>query len=144
MRVRYVAATNMGMFEVVVDGTVLETIDAYAENWAFPAPGLFRRERDASADDPRDWAQEHASEGYVVGLDAIEVFRGDANTLILPPPATTSTPTPEPQPAARIELVGAPPTVQPTGRRSRRASSRLRWSSPMTRTATAPSIPPKA
>ncbi len=57
----------------------------------------------------------NASAGYVIGLDTIQVFRGDAHTLIVPPPSITNTPTPEPQPAARIELIGAPPTLQPTG-----------------------------
>lgn len=50
----------------------------------------------------------------MVGLDAVQVFHGSAHTLILPPPAETYTPTTAPRPAAGIELVGAPPTVQPT------------------------------
>ena len=39
LRVRYVAAPNMGMFEIVVDGVVLDTIDAYADTLTFPATG---------------------------------------------------------------------------------------------------------
>lgn len=116
LRVRYVAAQNMGMFEIVVDGVVLDTIDAYADRLAFPTTdvyfvgnGVHRMEMRAIG------RKNHASEGYVVGLDAIHVWRGDANTLILPPPSITNTPTPAPQPAAHIALVGAPPTVQPTG-----------------------------
>jgi hypothetical protein len=54
------------------------------------------------------------SEGYVVGLDAIQVFRGTANTLIIPPAAASATPTPQPIPAAGVELVAAPPTMRPT------------------------------
>jgi len=116
LRVRYVAAQNMGMFEIVVDGRVLETIDAYADELGFPVTdvhfvgsGVHQLEIQSVG------RKNNASEGYVVGLDAIEVFRGDTNTLIIPPPVFTHTPTPEPQPAARIDLVGAPPTVQPTG-----------------------------
>ena len=116
LRVRYVAAQNMGMFEIVVDGVVLDTIDAYADTLDFPTTdvyfvgnGVHRMEMRAIG------RKNHASEGYVVGLDAIHVWRGDANTLILPSPSITNTPTPTPQPAARIALVGAPPTVQPTG-----------------------------
>jgi hypothetical protein len=116
LRVRYVAAQNMGMFEIVVDGVVLDTIDAYADRLAFPTTevyfvgiGVHRMEMRAIG------RKNNASEGYVVGLDAIHVWRGDANTLILPPPSITNTPTPTPQPAERIALVGAPPTVQPTG-----------------------------
>lgn len=116
LRVRYVAAQNMGMFEVVVDGVVLETIDAYADELAFPTTGVYFVGEGIHRLEIRAVGQKNnASEGYVVGLDAIHVWRGDANTLIVPPPLVTNTPTPSPQPAARIELVGAPPTVQPTG-----------------------------
>ncbi len=116
LRVRYVAAQNMGMFEVVVNGAVLETIDAYADELAFPTTNVYFVGEGTHRLEIRAVGQKNnASEGYVVGLDAIHVWRGDANTLILPPPLVTHTPTPSPQPAARIELVGAPPTVQPTG-----------------------------
>jgi len=116
LRVRYVAAQNMGIFEIVVDGVVLETIDAYADELRFPVTEIYFVGSGVHQLDIRAVGRKNnASEGYVVGLDAIEVFRGDANTLIIPPPLITNTPTPEPQPAARIELVGAPPTVQPTG-----------------------------
>ena len=116
VRVRYVAAQNMGMFEVVVDSRVLDTIDAYANELAFPVTDVYFVGTGSHRLEIRAVGRKNnASEGYVVGLDAIEVFRGDVNTLIIPPPVITNTPTPEPQPAARIELVGAPPTVQPTG-----------------------------
>ena len=116
LRVRYVAAQNMGMFEIVVDGVVLDTIDAYAETLLFPATGVYFVGSGTHRLDIRALGRKNnASEGDVVGLDAIQVFRADANTLIMPPPAFTNTPSPSPQPAARIQLVGAPPTVQPTG-----------------------------
>ena len=116
LRIRYVAAQNMGMFEVVVDSRVLDTIDAYANELAFPVTDVYFVGTGSHRLEIRAVGRKNnASEGYVVGLDAIEVFRGDVNTLIIPPPVITNTPTPEPQPAARIELVGAPPTVQPTG-----------------------------
>lgn len=116
LRVRYVAAQNMGMFEIVVDGVVIDTIDTYADELLFPSTeAYFVGSRAHRLDIRAIGRKNNLSEGYVVGLDAIQVFRGDANTLIIPPPAITNTPTPEPQDAARIELVGAPPTVQPTG-----------------------------
>lgn len=116
LRVRYVAAQNMGMFEIVVDGIVIDTIDAYADGLAFPTTAVYFVGNGVHRLEIRALGQKHnASEGYVVGLDAIHVWRGDANTLIIPPSAITSTLTPSPQPAARIQLVGAPPTVQPTG-----------------------------
>lgn len=116
LRVRYVAAQNMGMFEIVVDGAVLDTIDAYADELRFPVTDVYYVGSGTHRLELRGVGRKNnASAGYVIGLDTIQVFRGDAHTLIVPPPSITTTPTPEPQPAARIELVGAPPTLQPTG-----------------------------
>ena len=116
LRIRYVTAQNMGTFEVVVDGAVLETIDAYADELRFPVTDVYYVGSGAHHLELRGIGQKHnASAGYVIGLDTIQVFRGDAHTLIVPPPSITNTPTPEPQPATRIERVGAPPTLQPTG-----------------------------
>ena len=116
VRVRYVAAQNMGMFEIIVDGVVLDTIDAYADMLLFPATSVYFVGSGTHQLDIRATGQKNnASEGYVVGLDAIQVFRADANTLILPPSAFTSSPTSEPQPTAQIRLISAPATVQPTG-----------------------------
>ncbi|MBN8638876.1 MAG: hypothetical protein J0M07_26410 [Anaerolineae bacterium] len=116
VRVRYVAAQNMGTFEIVVDGAVLDTIDAYADELRFPVTDVYYVGSGTHRLELRGIGQKNnASEGYVIGLDTIQVFRGDAHTLIIPPSSVTSEPTPEPQPAARIELGGAPPTLQPTG-----------------------------
>jgi hypothetical protein len=116
LRIRYVAAQNMGVFEVVVDGVVIDTIDAYADELRFPAtPVYFVGSGSHRLEIRTTGRKNNASEGYVVALDAVQVFRGDTHTLIIPPSSITTTPTVEPQPAERIELVGAPPTVQPTG-----------------------------
>ena len=115
LRIRYVAAQNMGMFEVVVDGVVLETIDAYSDELRFPVTAVYLVGSGTHDLEIRAIGHKNnASTGYFVGWDAVEVFRAESNTLIIPPPVITNTPTPEPQPAARIELVGAPSTVQPT------------------------------
>jgi len=116
LRIRYVAAQNMGMFEVVVDSVVLEIVDAYADELRFPVTAVYFVGSGTHDLEIRAIGQKNnASTGYVVGWDAVEVFRAEPNTLIIPPPIFTNTPTPQPQPAARIELVGAPSTVQPTG-----------------------------
>lgn len=116
LRIRYVTAGNMGTFEVAVDGLVIDTIDAYAAELGFPStPVYFVGAGSHLLEIRAAGRKNNASEGYVVGLDAIQVFRSDANTLIIPPSSFTITPTASPQPAARIDLVGAPPTVQPTG-----------------------------
>lgn len=54
------------------------------------------------------------SRNQAIGLDAVRVFRGTDNTLIIPPPAQSATPTTQPIPAVGIEQVAAPPTVQAT------------------------------
>ena len=114
LRVRYVAARNMGMFNLIVDGIVLDTIDAYAPTLLYPGTRVYFVGAGQHLLEIRPAGKNAASEGYVVGLDAIQVFRGDANTLILPP-ALAPTPTNTPRDAARIELIAAPPTLQPTG-----------------------------
>ncbi len=115
LRIRYVAARNMGLFDVIVDGQRIDTVDAYAPELHFPATQIYFVGRGAHTLTLRSSQQKNsASEGYVVGLDAVHVFRGTANTLIMPPPAESATPTPQPLPAAGVELVAAPPTLQPT------------------------------
>jgi len=114
LRIRYVAARNMGIFQVVVDGVVIDTVDAFAPELAFPGTRVYAVGRGVHTLELRSAQQRNPqSEGYVLALDAIQVFRGSANTLIILPPVETYTPTPQPQPAAGVELVGAPPTVQP-------------------------------
>ena len=101
LRIRYVAARNMGMFDVVVDGQVIDIVDAYADELRFPGTQVYFVGPGAHTLMIRSSQQKNnASEGYVVGLDAIQVFRGTANTLILPPPVESATPSPVPQPAA--------------------------------------------
>ncbi|MGQ9910487.1 MAG: hypothetical protein ACUVS2_16800 [Candidatus Flexifilum sp.] len=114
LRVRYIAAPNMGLFDLIVDGVVLDTIDAYADALSSPTTPVY------IVGDGAHWLEiratgrrNRASTGHVVGLDAIHVWRGAAHTrLVTPTPPPTASPTPRP---AQIERVSAPPTVQPTG-----------------------------
>ena len=115
LRIRYVAARNMGLFDVIVNGAVIDTVDAYAPLLGFPGTRVYTvgpgphtlTIRSAGRKNP-------ASSDYVVGLDAVQVYRSPPDTLIIPPPAQTATFTPAPQPAANVRLVSAPATVQPT------------------------------
>lgn len=116
LRIRYVAATNIGVFEIVVDGAVIDTIDAYADTLSFPGTQVYFVGRGSHLLQIRATGRKNdQSDDTVVGLDAIQVYRGDTNTVIIPPPELTTTATLMPQDAARIELVNAPPMVQPTG-----------------------------
>jgi hypothetical protein len=115
LRIRYVTARNMGMFDILVDGVLLDTVDAYATELGYPGTRVYFVGSGSHTLTIRSSQNKNpTSEGYVIGLDAIQVFRGTANTRIIPPSAVSVTPSPVPQPAAGIELVAAPPTVQPT------------------------------
>jgi hypothetical protein len=114
-RIRYVAARNMGRFEVIVDGVVIDTVDAFASEMLFLTTRMYVLESGLHTLEMRGLSVPNSQrEGSVISLDAIQVYHAPPNTLILPPPRYTATATPQPQPAAGIELVGAPPTVQPT------------------------------
>ena len=115
LRIRYVAAQNMGMFDVIVDDVLIDRVDAYSSERIFPATRVYTLSKGVHMLTIRSSQQKNnLSEGYVVGLDAVQVFRGSDNMLILTPLAETATPTASPVPAVSIELVSAPSTVQPT------------------------------
>ncbi|MEO0596430.1 MAG: hypothetical protein AAF126_09995, partial [Chloroflexota bacterium] len=115
LRVRYVAARNMGIFEVVVDGQVIDTVDAYSPALIFTSTRVYFVGSGSHRLTIRATGRRHPqSEGITVGLDAIQVYRANANTLIIPPPAETNTSVATPRPAQSIELVSAPATTIPT------------------------------
>lgn len=115
LRIRYVAATNMGIFDVLVDGELIDTVDAYSDELVFPGTQVYFVGGGTHLLQIQVTGRKNErSQGTVVGLDAIQVYRGDENTLIIPPPDLTTTPSPAPQAVARIQLVAAPPTVQAT------------------------------
>lgn len=114
LRIRYVAAPNMGMFSMWVDGVRVAIVDAYAETLNFPGTDVFFVGSGSHTLEFRPTGEKNPrSEGFTVGLDAMQVYRTDANTLILPP-ALPVTPSPTPREAARIELLSAPPSLAPT------------------------------
>jgi hypothetical protein len=115
LRIRYVAAQNMGIFDVLVDDVIIDRVDAYSSERIFPGTRVYTLSKGVHTLIIRSAQQKNnLSVGYVVGLDAIQVFRGSDNMLIIPPPAETAIPTSSPVPAVSIELVSAPSTVQPT------------------------------
>lgn len=115
LRVRYVAAQNMGIFEIRVDGALLDRIDAYAENLQFLGTDVYTL---AAGDHVLELVvtgeKSARSSGHAVGLDAIQVYQTNETTLIIPPQLQELAAIATPRPAARIELVSAPPTLQPT------------------------------
>lgn len=108
LRIRYVAAKNMGQFEVIVDGELIDTVDARASDLSFPGTRVY-----FVGPGSHTLMLQGSGAGSVVGLDAIQVYRGTENTLIIPPLQESITPSPLPQPVA-FERIAVPPTVQPT------------------------------
>ena len=105
-RLRYVAATNMGQFEIRIDGVRLDVIHAESSERHFPGTQVY------FVGSGLHVLEIYNIGNHTVGIDAIQVFRGTENTLIIPP--SSHSPTPQPRPAVDVELVSAPPTIQPT------------------------------
>lgn len=115
LRLRYVAARNMGIFEIVVDGQIIDTIDAYRPERVFPGTDVYLVGSGQHILEIRNTGQRNnRSEGITVGLDAIQVYRAEENTLIIPPPVESNTPSPSPQAVRNITLIQTPFVILPT------------------------------
>jgi hypothetical protein len=115
LRIRYVAARNMGMFELMVDGEMIDTIDAYNADLTFPGTQVYTLKPDYHVLQIRSAGAKNASsEGFAVGFDAVQIYKGNATTLILTPEPLGEFLMPTPQPVAKIDLVAAPPTAAST------------------------------
>ena len=114
LRVRYVAAPNMGIFEIVVDGEVIDTVDAYAEDRHFPGTAVYFVGPGTHTLTLRATGRKNdASAAYTTALDAVQVFRGSAETLIIPPSVASLVPTIVPK-RVGIEPLAAPPQLVAT------------------------------
>ena len=112
LRIRYVAARNMGMFDLFVDGQKLDTIDAYHPELSFPGTQVYVLSRGPHLLQLRSAGTKNpASEGFTVGFDAVQVYRGSASTLIQTPAPVLLMPTS--QPVVDIRLVSVPATTAP-------------------------------
>jgi hypothetical protein len=113
-RVRYVAARNMGTFEVIVDGVLLDTVDAYAAELRFPASAVYTVGRGAHLLELRPTGRKYPqSEGTMFGFDALQVYRSTPNTYVVPPTPDMVSPTQEIR-QVDVDLIAAPPTPRPT------------------------------
>jgi hypothetical protein len=121
LRVRYVAFHAYGVFQVLVDGQVRATIDSYHPKQAdgrgnFLSTSVFGLAHGwHTLEIVRMGRKAPESKGTIVAIDAIDVYRnGSAPTVQATMLPTTPTLTPSPVPAQKIQLIAAPPTVQPT------------------------------
>jgi len=119
-RVRYARLSSYGVFEVRIDGQTVTTVDAYlpksAKNGDFVTTEVFGL--------PHGWhtleivrldRRNPDSTGGFVAIDGIDVYQNGAEPTAIP----TGTPfvptfTASPAPVQKIQVLVAPPTVQPT------------------------------
>jgi hypothetical protein len=112
VRVCYVAFWNGGIWEVVVDGRVVGTVDSYSAEAHFTCTDTFPVAPGEHTLLVHNTPQRNAaSSDTMLALDAVLTYRSNPSAVAQ---AETLTPSPQPQPARRIELVQGPPAIQPT------------------------------
>lgn len=116
VRVRYVGFTNGGVWNMLLDGMIVDTIDSYAPSGLFTGTQVYSVGAGDHTLELRNTASTNpASGGHMLAFDAVQVYRPDELTLILPGGVLPSaTPSPTLIPARQIELLQAPPSPQPT------------------------------
>lgn len=121
VRVRYIAYYTYGVFQIVIDGQVRTTIDSYYPKQTDGRGNFLSTEVFGLAhgwhvlEIVRMGRKAPESAGTMIAIDAIDVYLNgpvpSARPTALP---ITATLTPSPAPAERIQVIAAPPTVQPT------------------------------
>jgi hypothetical protein len=113
VRVCYVAFWNGGLWEVIIDGQLVGTVDSYSAEAHFTCTDTFPVAPGAHILLVRNTGQRNpASSDTMLALDAVLVYRSAPSSVVTS--ASTLTRLPEPQPARRIELIQGPPAIQPT------------------------------
>jgi len=113
VRVCYVAFWNGGIWDMVVDGQVVGTVDSYSSEAHFTCTDTFPVAPGAHTLLVRNTDQRNAaSSNIMLALDAVLVYRSDPSSVVTS--ASTLTPSPYPQPARRIARLQGPPAIQPT------------------------------
>jgi hypothetical protein len=113
VRVCYVAFWNGGVWEVVVDGQVVGTVDSYSPEAHFTCTDTFPVAAGAHTLVVRNTGERNpASSDTMLALDAVLIYRANSSAMTVSPEVIT--PSPEPRPARRIELIQGPPAIQPT------------------------------
>ncbi len=118
---RYVAYFSYGVFQVILDGRVRATIDSY-HPWQVDGRGNFLSTEVYGL--PFGWhtleivrmgRKAPESSGTIIAIDAIDVYLNGPEPTMMPTTLpVTPTFTASPAPAERVQVIAAPPTVQPT------------------------------
>ena len=113
VRVCYVAFWNSGIWDIVIDGRSVGSVDAYSAEAHFTCTDTFPVEAGSHTLLVRNTGERNpASSDTMLALDAVLTYHSRPSAVITP--AASSTPTVEPRPARRVELIQGPPAIQPT------------------------------
>ena len=113
VRVCYVAFWNGGIWEIVVDGQMIGSVDSYHPEAHFTCTDTLPVETGAHTLLVRNTGEHNpASSDTMLALDAVLTYREDPSAVVAA--EDMPTPSPEPQPARKIELIQGPPAIQPT------------------------------
>lgn len=113
VRVCYVTFWNGGIWDVIIDGQVVGTIDSYSAEAHFTCTDTFPVVAGTHTLLVHNTPERNAaSSDTMIALDAVLTYRSNPSAVVAS--ALTLTPSPEPQPARRVELIQGPPTIQPT------------------------------
>jgi hypothetical protein len=116
VRVRYVGFSNGGVWNVLLDGMIVDVIDSYAPVGTFTGTRVFTVGAGEHVLELQNTANANAvSSGHMLAFDAVQVYRPDALTLIVPGGVLpTASPTATLIPAHQTTLLAAPASPQPT------------------------------
>jgi hypothetical protein len=116
LRVRYVAFSLFGVFEIRIDGRLVAVVDSYrprAEILTTDIFGLIQSRH--TLEIVNTGRKNAASGGYTLALDSVEIYQGSPPTNTpTPSPTPTMTFTPSPVPVKDIKLISGPPTLKST------------------------------
>ena len=113
VRVCYVTFWNGGIWDIVVDGRSVGSVDAYSAEAHFTCTDTFPVEAGTHTLLVLNTGERNpVSSDTMLALDAVLTYHSSPSAIISP--AISPTPSPEPQPARQVELIQGPPVIQPT------------------------------
>src|SRR5258708_27661912 len=115
LRVRYVAYTLYGIFEIRLDGQVVAVVDSYRPRAEMLTTDIFGLVQGKHTLEIINTGRKNPASGwYTIALDDVEIYQGIPPTNTpTPSPTATATFTPSPAPVKDIKLVSGPPTLKP-------------------------------
>jgi hypothetical protein len=116
LRVRYVAYTLYGIFEIRLDGQVVAVVDSYRPRAQMLTTDVFGLAQGKHTLEIVNTGRKNPASGwYTIALDDVEIYQGLPPTATpSPSPTATATFTPSPAPVKDIKLVSGPPAIKPT------------------------------